>query len=100
MNFVNLLSQVVVVFESSSLEEGRRFPTEGHISKISRWEDSSNGINWYKYQIQGVPEPIEGTIYIVDRDTVAWFKDRTDLVFPARVEHDEYEIHCFGFGRF
>lgn len=107
MNFVNLLDKPVVVLQDyyndqTILPDSRR----NQIEKISTFcEDSESRFNLYTYQVRGLPEPVEGTFYITEKEIVALFPERTDLVFCARTEvpffpHDEGSIRCLGFGRF
>lgn len=106
MNLVNLLDKTVVI-NIDYMEEHVFHPhsLRNEIEKISTFEETEDGFSFYKYQVRGLPEPKEGTVYITEKSIVALFPERTDLVFCARTEvpffPEEAEvIQCLGFGRF
>jgi len=52
-------------------------------------------------QIEGLPEPVEGTIYIVSALALNCAGDREDVVSPGNLQRDQQgkPIGCFGFRR-
>lgn len=85
MQFVNLTPHAVV------LNNGKSFPTSGMVARVlSFWgKMDENGIMpicWSN--VENLPEPIEGTIFIVSAIVAARVTHRSDIVAPATGHKD------------
>lgn len=80
MKFINCTPHKVV------LNDGSVFEPSGIIPRVSNsfTDFDENFICEVRYgQVQGLPEPEDGTIYIVSAMVMAACHDRNDLVAPA-----------------
>ena len=101
VKIVNLTSHTI-----TELTSGQSFPASGRVARADTRSVkvlTINGIPVYKTEllgIEGLPAPVEGTIYIVSALTLKKVPDdRTDVVAtgnPQRNEHDKI-IGCKGF---
>ena len=68
------------------LNDGTKFPPSGVCPRISSGytEPDKNGVATPTFgAVEGLPEPQEGTMYIVSGMVLSACKDRNDLVAPA-----------------
>ena len=80
VNFVNCTPHEVV------LNDGTTFAPSGVCPRISSGytEPDANGVATPTFgEVEGLPEPQEGTLYIVSGMVLSAVKDRDDLVAPA-----------------
>ena len=85
LKFVNATPHPIV------LNDGRVFEPSGVLPRVSQFISSfdSNLIATQSFgEIQGLPEPEAGVIYIVSAMVLSAAKDRVDLVAPA-TNHQE-----------
>lgn len=79
MKYVNLTPHAI------KLNDGRIFEPSGEIARVSQsFSEIVNDISHQKFgEITGLPEPKEGTIYIVSGFVLGAAKHRKDVVAPA-----------------
>lgn len=103
MEFINLTSHSI-----TEVTSGKTFPPSGRVARVKSSTTKVNehfGCPIYSStfsEISGLPEPKEGTMYIVSSlalNTVP--EDRTDVVAPGNLQRDENKrpIGCIGFRR-
>lgn len=98
---VNLTSHTI-----TELTTGISYPTSGVVARADTKSvkvQTINGIPVYKTElldIVGLPEPVEGTIYVVSALTLKIVPDdRTDVVATGNPQRNEFDkiIGCKGF---
>lgn len=79
MNFINCTPHTI------NLNDGRSFEPSGILPRVSSsFTTFSDDVCEVVYgQVEGLPEPVAGTYYIVSAMVLAACKDRSDLVAPA-----------------
>lgn len=101
MTFVNLTSHTI-----NEITSGKEFPPSGRVARVK-----SSTVKVAEYdgcplyastfgELQGLPDPVEGTVYIVASLALKVVdKDRTDVVAPGNLQRDEHgqPVGCIGF---
>lgn len=85
MNIVNLTPHEI------NLNNGTNYPASGEIARAKTvWGDpGADGIGSVTVgEITGLPDPKDGTVYIVSGIVSSIMKDRTDIVSPATGHSD------------
>ena len=103
MKFVNLTAHSI-----TEVTSGKTFPPSGRVTRVkSSTTKVDEHFDCPIYtstfgEIDGLPEPKEGTMYIVSSLALnAVPTDRTDVVAPGNLQRDENKlpIGCIGFRR-
>jgi hypothetical protein len=80
MNIINMTPHVV------RLNDGREFAPSGAVARVSAMysEFDERGVCRASFgTVNGLPNPVEGTLYIVSGQVSAATPDRQDVVAPA-----------------
>lgn len=100
MKFINLTSHTI-----NETTTGQSIPASGRVARAKSSTikvNECNGVPIYESTfgtIEGLPEPIEGVIYIVSALALNAIEGRTDVVAPGNLQRDEHgqPVGCCGF---
>lgn len=104
---VNLTPHPIDILDGSSGEPITSIPQSGSVARVGTERaiiGEVEGIDIYKTtfgEVQDLPEPIEGTYYIVSALVMSALPDRADLLSPGELVRDEdgRVIGCRGLTR-
>lgn len=94
-NFINMTPHEVVIVNSDSKEVIRKFPASGNLARVNSSTvtvGNIDGIDITRTQfseVYGLPEPSEGTYFIVSLAVAQRATDRSDLLVPNGSVRDE-----------
>lgn len=100
MNFVNLTPHTI-----NEVTTGQSFAPSGIVARVATRKSKlyeHAGIPVYKTElgvVEGLPDPVKDTIYIVSALTLNKCGSRSDVVSPGNLQRDEkgQPIGCLGF---
>lgn len=98
MTFVNLTPHPINIVDGDTLLKHEVIP---RVSEVEEKIDTINGIDIYKKsygQVENLPDPVNGTFYIVSAMIALACRDRDDLLIPRTVRDENGRIiGCDGF---
>lgn len=100
MKVVNLTPHTI-----NEVTTGTSYPPSGQVARVAQVTVKAgehDGVPMYKStfgKVEGLPEPEEGTIYIVSAMALNGVVGRDDVVSPGNLERDEngQPVGCVGF---
>lgn len=103
MEFVNLTAHTI-----NEVSTGMEIPTSGTMARVKTSNELVSRVDGCPIyattfgEVEGLPEPMEGKVYIVSSLVLnAIPEDRTDVVAPGNLQRNEHgqPVGCMGFRR-